>query len=386
MELKDFDISMKTGFLPEQVCNKLPGEHFTEWEAAARNLPQWTRDKTVRENIDDLPVREFTTATLGTNEAEWRWAYVVVSFLAQAYVSEDVKGESVQRLPSKLSIPWQSTSTHIGVLPAATYAAFAMYNYTLKDPTKPITEGNLQPALTFTGTSEESWFLIVHILEEVGAAPGLQAIMRGCTAIASKDNMSLARCLETIAQTLRDMRNTLKKMYKHCDPAFFYNKLRPLFTFPEGGLIYSGVSSEVQKYSSVSGAQDSAIPAFSIFLGAKHDPREQQLVDKFKLSMPAKHRQFLQFLSEQASVCQYVKESRDSELVQRYDEAVDALVSFRSGHISLVTSYIINVKRCQGEGLDKEAKGTGGTPFMVFLKKVRDDTNLIRFTSYSCRK
>lgn len=381
MDLKDFDISMRTGFAPEHISHKLPGDYFTEWEEAARSIPQWTLQKRVRENIEALPDREFTTATLGTDEANWRWAYVVVSFLAQAYISEDTNRDLVQRLPPKLSIPWQATSSHVGVLPAATYAAIVMYNYVLKDPAKPIAPENLQAALTFTGTSEESWFFMVHILEEAGAAPGLQAIMNGYKAMECNDNKSLATCLETITQSLRNMRNILKKMYERCDPSFFYNKIRPFLSFPEGGLIYSGVSSEVQQYCSVSGAQDTAIPAFSIFLGARHESSEQQLVDKFKLYMPTKHRKFLQFLSEQtASLSEYVKECGESEVLQRYDEAVDALVSFRTGHISLVTSYIINVKRRQGEGVSESDKGTGGTPFMAFLKKVRDNTSNIKST------
>lgn len=384
-DLKDYDISLRTGFAPERVSDKLPGDYFAEWEAAARRLPQWSQEMRVRENIDALPDREFTTATLGTDEADWRWAYVVVSFLAQAYITEDSNRELVQRLPPKLSIPWQATSLHIGVLPAATYAAIVMYNYVLKDPSKPIAPENLQAALTFTGTSEESWFFMVHILEEAGAAPGLQAIMSGYKAMESNNNKSLVTCLETITQSLRNMKSILKKMYEHCDPSFFYNKIRPFLSFPEGGLIYCGVSSEVQQYCSVSGAQDTAIPAFSIFLGARHGPSEQQLVDKFKLYMPTKHRKFLQFLSEQsASLSDYVgKCSGDTELVQKYDEAVDALVSFRTGHISLVTSYIINVKRRQGEGVSETDRGTGGTPFMAFLKKVRDNTKCVKSTHRS---
>jgi indoleamine 2,3-dioxygenase len=380
-DLKDFDISLRTGFAPEHVSDKLPGDYFASWEEAARSLPQWTQEMRIREGIDALPDREFTTATLGTDEADWRWAYVVVSFLAQAYISEDTNRGLVQRLPPKLSIPWQVTSTHIGVLPAATYAAIALYNYVLKDPSKPIAPENLQAALTFTGTSQESWFFMVHILEEAEAAPGLQAIISGYKAMASNDNKSLVTCLETITQSLRNMKSILKKMYERCDPSFFYNKIRPFLSFPEGGLIYSGVSSEVQQYCSVSGAQDTAVPAFSIFLGARHEPSEQQLVDKFKLYMPSKHRKFLQFLSEQtSSLSEYVKESGDTELLQKYDEAVDALVSFRTGHISLVTSYIINVKRRQGEGVSETDRGTGGTPFMAFLKKVRDNTNRIKST------
>ena len=166
----DFDISLRTGFAPERISHRLPGDYFTEWETAAHSLPQWTIEKTVGENFDSLPDREFTTATLGTDEADWMWAHVVVSFLAQAYISEDTSRDSVQILPPKL---WQATSSHIGVLPAATYAAIILYKYTLKDPAKPIAPENLQAALTFTGTSEESWFMMVHMLEEEGAAPGL---------------------------------------------------------------------------------------------------------------------------------------------------------------------------------------------------------------------
>ena len=130
------------------------------------------------------------------------------------------------------------------------------------------------------------------------------------------------------------------------------------------------MSFEVQQYCNVSGAQDTAIPAFRIilFLGARHESTERQLVDKFKLYMPTKHRRFLQFLREQtASLHEYVEECGDDELLMRYDEAVDSLVLFRSGHISLVTSYIINVKRRQGEGVSDRDMGTGGTPFMAFL-------------------
>ena len=383
MEAGKFNISKKTGFLAEKLSQKLPGDYFNDWELAVRNLPQLTRDRTVKATIDALPEKEFSTRTLST-EAEWQWAYVIVSYLGQAYIFDSVEDDkgSVMRLPSKLAIPWHATARHLGVLPAASYAAFVLYNYTLKDPAKPIEAGNLQPIVTFTGSSSESWFYIVHILEEMAAAPGLDAIMTAYQAISSMDNECLARCLKTIAESLYCMKNTLKRMYDQCTPTYFYNKLRPLFSFPESGLIYSGVSTEVKKYSSVSGAQDSAIPAFSTFLGVKHGQEERELADKFRLYMPAKHREFLEALDQQPSVSSYVQESGDVELIKQYDEAVGALASFRSQHVSLVTSYIINVKQRQGEQSNEEDKGTGGTPFMRFLKKVRDNTNVIKSSSY----
>ena len=379
MELKDFNLSNKTGFLPEHVSVELQGDYFKNWEQAAKTLPHLIQAKRVKATVDVLPERNFTMATLAT-EAEWQRAYVMVSFLAQAYMSEVAEAGSVLDLPPKLSLPWYATSKHIGVLPAATYAAIAMYNYTLKDPKKTLEAENLQASLTFTGTSAESWFYMVHILEELAAAPGLEAIMTAYKAMASNDNEMLAQSLKTIAGTVHCMKDTLKRMYEHCNPSFFYNTLRPFLTFPSDGVVYREVSSDVKKYCSVSGAQDSAIPAFSIFLGAKHEAQEQEFVDKFKLYMPAKHREFLEFLEKQPSVNRYVQELGDDEVKKHYDAAVNSLTSFRSSHISLVTSYIINVKQRQGERTSDEDVGTGGTQFIRFLKKVRDNTSRMKST------
>lgn len=74
--------------------------------------------------------------------------------------------------------------------------------------------------------------------------------------------------------------------------------------------------------------------------------------------MPAKHREFLNTLAKQPSVRSYVQESGDIELIKCYDKAVKALELFRSEHIKLVTSYIINAKWCHGEETTEKDMGT----------------------------
>ena len=164
-------------------------------------------------------------------------------------------------------------------------------------------------------------------------------------------------------------------MYDRCTPKFFYNTLRLFLSFSEGGVIY-GELTEVKHYRSGSGAQDSAIPAFSLFLGIKHEPgsEEENTLNDFEAYMPAIHREFLKAIRRKASVRSYVLESGNAELIKSYYEAVSALASFRTEHIKLVTSYIVNVKQNQGEKLSEEDRGTGGTPFMQFLKNVRDNS------------
>ena len=67
-----------------------------------------------------------------------------------------------------------------------------------------------------------------------------------------------------------------------------------------------------------------------------------------------------------------------TELRDAYDECIDGLKQFRTGHISLVAEYIMAQQR-KGEvergSLEGTAggKGTGGTDLMQFLKPIRDN-------------
>lgn len=64
------------------------------------------------------------------------------------------------------------------------------------------TAENLKVAVTFTGSDEESWFVVVHVLEETAAAPGLEPLITACNASLSRDNETLESCLMIIEETL----------------------------------------------------------------------------------------------------------------------------------------------------------------------------------------
>lgn len=373
LKLSDYDISKKTGFVPEQPVPKITGRYFEKWESVAQNLPELLKRKKLRETVDGLPETEFTAATLH-NDHEWQRAYAILSFISQAYIWEGGESGAITDLPAKLAVPWHATSQYIGVPPAATYAATIFYNYTMKVPSRGLEADNLQAALTFTGTEDESWFYMIHVLSELAAVPGLAAIEDGLTAMAANDIKGLQSNLQAIKESVIAMKKTLTRMYEQSDPKFYYNTLRYFFGCPEGGLLFSGVSSERKTYRGGSGAQDTAIPAFGVFLGVKHNGKEKEMLEDFKQYMPPKHREFLKVLSNQPSVREYVQTSGNSELLKCYNEVVDALVSFRSEHRILVTRFIVNMKHRKGEKVTEAAKGMGGTPFMTFLKNLKEDT------------
>ena len=82
--LSDYDISPQHGFLPAEIpLDLLPDPYYGPWETIIRNLQGLVLSKRLRGVVDHLPV--LSTDFLVT-EAEWRRAYVVLAFMAHAYI------------------------------------------------------------------------------------------------------------------------------------------------------------------------------------------------------------------------------------------------------------------------------------------------------------
>jgi indoleamine 2,3-dioxygenase len=67
-----------------------------------------------------------------------------------------------------------------------------------------------------------------------------------------------------------------------------------------------------------------------------------------------------------------VRASGARELVEVYDECLRWLESFRSTHLDYAARYIY--RQSQSDAANPTAVGTGGTPFMPYLRKHRDET------------
>ena len=382
--LQSFDISERTGFLPEAPpLKRLPGEYFSKWEDLMKCLPQLVKEKRFRDEVDKLPEVEFSEKTLHSKE-EWRRAYVLVTYLGQAYIWMEGEKGLVYKVPKKIAVPWVQVSEHIGLLPVATYAATVLYNYSLPDPSKPLDDMNVHAVSTFTDSEDEPWFYVVHVLVEMAAVPGLKAVHHAYSAMSGHQNSALAQDLRDVTESLQKMLLAMQKMYDHCNPKFFFLDLRPFLAGSKGTdafegrqLIFEGIYPNPPEYRGGSGAQSTANPCFDIFLGAKHTGDEDEFLKEIRDYMPRKHREYLEALSCQPSVREYVKLSGDSELIGSYNETVDAFSDFRCEHITLVTRYIVSQRR-HSINMSLDDRGTGGTPFMIFLKKVRDDTNKMK--------
>ena len=381
-DLASFDISAETGFIPSKVpLARLP-TYFQQWEDVVGQLAHLLKEKRLRQAVHQLPQIEFSEQTLHSVE-EWRRALVMLSGLFQGYLWQEGKAGIPNKMPAVLAVPMCTVSKRIGVPPFITYASSNLYNWGLRDPTKPLSGDNLYALVNHTGTEDESWFFVVGVLLELEAVPAINAIFDGISARVERNNVQIINNLALIESSLVSMQRAINRMYERCDPTIFYVRIRPflagskgLDAFPQG-LVYEGVDTKPQQFSGGSGAQAATFQAIDGFLGNKPKGATEEFLKDMRKYMPTKHRKFVEYISSQPSLRDYVVNTGDLELITQYNATVDAFVNYRSNHIILVTRYVV-IQKVNSVISTLEMNGTGGTHFMEFLKNLRDDTKALK--------
>ena len=378
--LESFDISTKTGFVPEKPPLTTLPPYFKRWNEVVSRLSTLLQNHELRNAVHELPALEFSEATLSSDE-EWRAALVLLSGLFQGYMWQDGEDGLPSKMPSILTIPFHSVTQKVGTPLVGTYASTVLYNWHLRDSEKEMTIDNLQSIVNHTGSEDESWFFMIHVLIELEAVPAVVAIWNSLAAQREGNNAELVKNLSNIKSALEKMGHALGRMSERCSPKAFYVNIRPFVAGTKGlkafpnGMIYDGVYSEPQAFSGGSAAQSTPLKAIDIYLGVEHSGEESaQFLDDMRTYMPSKHSQFLQYLSDQPSLRRYVLDSHDEKLIMQFNATIEALVKFRSDHIVIVTRFIVNQIEHTVNNKSLKDTGTGGTSFMKFLKEVREDT------------
>lgn len=82
--LERYAVSLKHGFLPGTVpLQRLEDPYYSPWEKIAGSLPRYIQIERIRHAVESLPILSTTNLRC---EQEWRRAYVVLAYLAHAYI------------------------------------------------------------------------------------------------------------------------------------------------------------------------------------------------------------------------------------------------------------------------------------------------------------
>ena len=377
-DLATFGLSEARGFLPHtDPLLSLPAQ-FAAWEHVAQRLPKYLAGLSLRKAVNNLP--PFPVDALKT-DAEIRRAMVILSFIGHAYVFGEKP--TVDRIPEVLARPWFEVAQKLGRPPVLSYESYALDNWQRIDPNGPIAMGNVALAQNFLAGIDEEWFVIVHVDIEARAAQALNGIAKGRRAVEAGNIDGLIAALKEMACALDGMYASLCAMVLHCDPFVYFHRVRPYIhgwknnpSLPNG-LIYEGVleyGGIGQFFRGETGAQSSIIPSLDAFLGIGHveDILKTYLME-MRSYMPPKHRQFLEAVEAGPSTRDFVATHATNAPLQKiYNECVDWVEKFRTKHLEYAVSYI--AKQAQTDPSNPSQVGTGGTPFVQYLPKHRDET------------
>jgi indoleamine 2,3-dioxygenase len=376
--LEAYDIHPMRGFLPSMdPLTKLPKE-FSIWEEIVSQLPKYLVAGMTRKVLRDIPILDSTKLVSERHQSR---AMLLLSYFGHAYVWGESRPEDT--IPAGIAVPWYEVAQSVGRPPVLSYASHALYNWRRLDPAGPIALGNIARLENFLGGSDEDWFVLVHIDIESKAGPALAAICEAQKSVSSDDPQKLEQQLDIIAAVIKSLRSSLARMPEKCDPYIYYNRVRPfIFGWKDNpsipiGIIYEGVvayHNTPQVFRGETGAQSSIIPSIDVALGINYagDPLAHHL-EELRNYMPPKHRQFIRTVGKGPSIREYIIKQRHSipSLADSYNTCVQEVHAFRAKHLEYAAIYIH--AQSQRDSSNPVEVGTGGTPFMHYLKQHLDE-------------
>ncbi|MBS0361793.1 MAG: indoleamine 2,3-dioxygenase [Proteobacteria bacterium] len=345
----------------------------------ALRLPEILPTGKVRDVLDELTaITPDQIAALTDTQA--RMAMAHYSFLVQAYIwGAETPGSS---LPANLAVPMVALADRLGQQPLLQYSGYVLDNWGTLDPAKGVGLDNIYMIQKFAAGTDEAWFVLVHVAIEAKAGAALALFGPLIEAAAHGDGDRAEALLNQIVATWAEINALFDRMPEQCDPYIYFRRVRPYIHGWKdnpalgAGVVYRGVErygDAPQAFRGQTGSQSSIVPSMDALLGVGHaaDPLRTYL-DELHIYRPPGHRRFIDDVRAASGVRTFVAGAGHRGLTEAYNAAVQAVADFRSRHLEYAASYIHSQGR-KSAGNDTEV-GTGGTPFMKYLKKHRDET------------
>ena len=380
MELSNYGMSRERGYLSHYEIDSitLPTQ-FAPIVEAAGNLSALLTTGRVRHWLDALPDPQIGDWAKDAPEEEVRTAMVHYSFLVQAYVwGED---DPPAHLPANLSRPMVALADRLGQAPLLPYSGYVLDNWYRLDKSAPITLDNIAMHQNFLGGADENWFVLVHVAIEAEAGVLLDNAAKLVGVCRDGDE-------DTALTLLKEMDEAWERIYAHfarmperCDPYIYFHRVRPYIhgwannPALDGGLVYEGIDKfggKPQAFRGQTGSQSSIVPAMDALFQVGHsDDPLKSFLDELHAYRPVEHRRFIEDLAAQSTLRSFVADSRNAALKEAFNACLEQAARFRTRHLEYAASYI-NKQAGSIAGNDPDV-GTGGTPFMKYLKKHRDE-------------
>jgi indoleamine 2,3-dioxygenase len=380
MQLSDYGMSRERGFLsPYEIDDVFVPTRFDAVVGTAERLTDLLTSGRVRHWLDRLPAPDIEKWAATASEEQVRTMMVRYSFLVQAWVWGEP--EAPASLPTNLARPIVALAERLGQAPLLPYSAYVLDNWARLDKAGPIDLENIYMHQNFFGGADENWFVMVHVAIEAEAGVLLDNAVGLVHAARAGDAAEAERLLVEMDEAWERIYAHFARMPERCDPYIYFQRVRPYIhgwannpALGEG-LIYEGVDrfeGRPQAYRGQTGSQSSIVPAMDALFGVGHsDDPLKRFLDELHQYPPVPHRRFVEDLAAQSSLREFVGASGSESLKAAFNACIEQVARFRTRHLEYAASYI-NKQMASNPGNDPDV-GTGGTPFMKYLKKHRDE-------------
>lgn len=351
----------RRGFLPAEdpLRSFAPASEFALLDELGRDLPSLLQDPGFRKFAQGLAIPAWPEQRVGREFlAELRLYYVRLGFLASAYVNQIAQPRATI-LPRNIAMPLCQACRLLKRPPILSYDAYALYNWKRFHAQGPIALGNIDTLQNFVHLYDEHWFILVHVEIEAIAAEILAAIVKVQQSLPTRDEANINAALWEIANAVRRQIGVLARIPEKMDPSLYYAKFRPYIRFFEN-VVYEGVPEVPIHHRGETGAQSSIMPTLIAFMKIEHKPSKltDHLAD-MRNFMPAEHRAVIAEVEALPSI-------RDLAGRDAFNEVLEAMATFREVHLGWAKEYI--------QRWVDDPRGTGGTPYMKWLKQLIDET------------
>ena len=360
------------GFLPshDPLTKFADDSEFAVLDEIGRDLPSLLQDKGFRTYARSLAIPLWPqNRTCDQDLPELRLYYVRVGFLASAYINQ-VGQEPSRVLPANLAAPLCRACQLLNRPPILSYDAYALYNWKRFRKDSPVALGNIDTIQNFVHLYDEHWFIMVHVEIEAIAARIVDAIARAAVALDANYPALVDDAVRDIATAVNNQVQVLRRIPEKMDPALYYKTFRPYIRFFEnveyeaevpGARVAAGSAARISmNFRGETGAQSSIMPLLVAFMKIPHRPSmlTNHLMD-MRNYMPAEHRALIEAVEAMPSV-------RGIAVKQNYNAVLDEIAEFRAVHYGWAQEYI--------NRWTDDPRGTGGTPYMQWLRQLIDET------------
>ena len=348
----------------------------------AAHLPKLLLTGQVQKTIKDLNVNALSVNSIikDGDIREVKLAMAHLSFISHAYIWGGKNPEKI--LPEAIAKPWVKLANKLERPPILSYGSYCLDNWYRVDSKEDISLQNVGLITNFLGGVDEDWFVTIHVCIENAASKAVNAATKLSYLNEGNSINDYLVNLKDIVASLKEVNNIFSRMPEKCDPYIYYHRVRP-FIFGtkdnpdlKKGLIYEGqFNNKPQFFRGETGAQSSIMPFLDGALGIYHTKDHlRHYLNEMRDYMPPEHRKMIEDVESRSNAKTYIQQSK--RLVNEYNKCLEEIRKFRALHLEFAATYIhqqSQIKNPFGRG-GSTITGTGGTPFMKYLKKHRDET------------